>query len=130
MLYTSCHSRNELFFQDRLRKIPRPPRARHEGLSLQPGKENEFSPIFESLKENSLSFFFQDNFHDYLKYTFPRMKAPSFFIEQEAETSENTHCRKQRLHLISQPKKNICRSSAPIQEQAPRISVLRSGAGV
>ncbi len=28
-----------------------------------------------------------DNFHDYLKFTFPRMKAPSFFIEQETENS-------------------------------------------
>merc|ERR1719167_1709993 len=27
-----------------------------------------------------------DNLHDYLKYTFPKMKAPSFFIESENET--------------------------------------------
>ena len=27
-----------------------------------------------------------DNLHDYLKYTFPKMKAPSFFIEDENET--------------------------------------------
>ena len=26
-----------------------------------------------------------DNLHDYLKYTFPKMKAPSFFIEAEDE---------------------------------------------
>ena len=26
-----------------------------------------------------------DNLHDYLKYTFPKMKAPSFFIEDEDE---------------------------------------------
>ena len=26
-----------------------------------------------------------DNLHDYLKYTFPKMKAPSFFIESEDE---------------------------------------------
>ncbi len=29
----------------------------------------------------------QDNFHDYLKFTFPRMKAPSFFVEEETERS-------------------------------------------
>ena len=29
-----------------------------------------------------------DNFHDYLKFTFPRMKAPSFFVEEETENSE------------------------------------------
>ncbi len=28
-----------------------------------------------------------DNFHDYLKFSFPRMRAPSFFIDQETETS-------------------------------------------
>jgi len=28
-----------------------------------------------------------DNLHDYLKYTFPKMKAPSFFIETEDATS-------------------------------------------
>merc|ERR550532_2532129 len=27
-----------------------------------------------------------DNLHDYLKFTFPRMKAPSFFIAEESET--------------------------------------------
>merc|ERR1712168_1324230 len=27
-----------------------------------------------------------DNLHDYLKFTFPRMKAPSFFIAEENET--------------------------------------------
>merc|ERR1711936_31976 len=27
-----------------------------------------------------------DNLHDYLKYTFPKMKAPSFFIETEDAT--------------------------------------------
>lgn len=31
-----------------------------------------------------------DNFHDYLKFTFPRMKAPSFFVEAETNTSEET----------------------------------------
>ena len=29
-------------------------------------------------------------FNDYFKYTFPRMKAPSFFVEEETETSECT----------------------------------------
>merc|ERR1719384_2923750 len=27
-----------------------------------------------------------DNLHDYLKFTFPRMKAPSFFIAEESDT--------------------------------------------
>ncbi len=29
-----------------------------------------------------------DNFHDYLRFTFPRMKAPSFFVFEETEKSE------------------------------------------
>ena len=31
-----------------------------------------------------------DNFHDYLKFTFPRMKAPSFFVEEETERCKKT----------------------------------------
>ncbi len=28
-----------------------------------------------------------DNLHDYLKFTFPRMKPPSFFVESETDSS-------------------------------------------
>jgi len=28
-----------------------------------------------------------DNLHDYLKFTFPKMKPPSFFVESETDTS-------------------------------------------
>ena len=41
-------------------------------------------PFKENLFIYSRDFFLNlDNLHDYLKYTFPRMKAPSFFIEGE-----------------------------------------------
>ena len=33
-----------------------------------------------------------DNLHDYLKFTFPRMKPPSFFVESETDSSKtNNH---------------------------------------
>ena len=31
-----------------------------------------------------------DNFHDYLRKTFPRIKSPSFFIEEESENCKIT----------------------------------------
>merc|ERR1719422_761928 len=37
-----------------------------------------------------------DNLHDYLKFTFPRMKAPSFFIAEEAETGMTMEYRSKR----------------------------------
>ena len=37
-----------------------------------------------------------DNLHDYLKYTFPKMKAPSFFIEAEDEGSLHMQYRTRR----------------------------------
>ncbi|XP_059085656.1 soluble guanylate cyclase 88E-like isoform X1 [Tigriopus californicus] len=37
-----------------------------------------------------------DNFHDYLKFTFPRMKAPSFFVEDETEKSIKLQYRSKR----------------------------------
>merc|ERR1719412_3043038 len=37
-----------------------------------------------------------DNLHDYLKYTFPKMKAPSFFIESEDEGSLHMQYRTRR----------------------------------
>merc|ERR1711973_618605 len=37
-----------------------------------------------------------DNLHDYLKFTFPRMKAPSFFIAEEADTGMTMEYRSKR----------------------------------
>ena len=37
-----------------------------------------------------------DNLHDYLKYTFPKLKAPSFFIEYEDEGSLHMQYRTRR----------------------------------
>merc|ERR1719394_996021 len=37
-----------------------------------------------------------DNLHDYLKFTFPRMKAPSFFIAEENETGMTMEYRSKR----------------------------------
>ena len=37
-----------------------------------------------------------DNLHDYLKYTFPKMKAPSFFIEFEDENGLHMQYRTRR----------------------------------
>ena len=37
-----------------------------------------------------------DNLHDYLKFTFPKMKAPSFFIESEDETGLHMQYRTRR----------------------------------
>lgn len=31
-----------------------------------------------------------DNLHDYLKFTFPRLKPPSFFVVEETEKSKNS----------------------------------------
>lgn len=46
--------------------------------------------MVHKLGRNMRDFFLNlDNLHDYLKFTFPRMKAPSFFVEAETENSEN-----------------------------------------
>ena len=37
-----------------------------------------------------------DNLHDYLKFIFPRLKPPSFFIEEETETSMKLQYRSKR----------------------------------
>ena len=37
-----------------------------------------------------------DNLHDYLKFTFPKMKAPSFFIDTEDENSITLQYRTRR----------------------------------
>ena len=48
-----------------------------------------YATFLEALGRNIRDFLLNlDNFHDYLKFTFPRMKAPSFFVEEETETSE------------------------------------------
>lgn len=49
-----------------------------------------YGPFLQNLGRYIRDFLLNlDNFHDYLKFTFPRMKAPSFFVEEETEKSEN-----------------------------------------
>lgn len=37
-----------------------------------------------------------DNLHEYLKFSYPKMKAPSFFCEQESESGLTLHYRSTR----------------------------------
>ena len=51
--------------------------------------------LVHKLGRNMRDFFLNlDNLHDYLKFTFPRMKAPSFFVEAETENCKT----RQGLH--------------------------------
>ena len=53
-----------------------------------------------------------DNLHDYLKLTFPRMKAPSFFIEEESNDGAKIQYRSKRrgFHFYVQGQvKEICK---------------------
>ena len=46
-----------------------------------------FADILKSLGRNLRDMLLNlDNLHDYLRATFPRIKPPSFFIEEESET--------------------------------------------
>ena len=46
-----------------------------------------FYTFIEHLGRELRDFFLNlDNLHDYLKFKFPRMKPPSFFVESENET--------------------------------------------
>jgi len=64
-----------------------------------------------------------DNFHDYLKFTFPRMKAPSFFVEEETDSSmEIFHSLIVFMYLL--------RLKIAIQKQEERISILCPGSGM
>ena len=48
-----------------------------------------FFTYIEHLGRELRDFFLNlDNLHDYLKFKFPRMKPPSFFVENENETCE------------------------------------------
>ena len=67
-----------------------------------------------------------DNFHDYLKFTFPRMKAPSFFVENETEQS---NCFPRVLAHICPIAKTVFRHYASVPEQEERVSLLRPRAG-
>ena len=46
-----------------------------------------FADILKGLGRNMRDMFLNlDNLHDYLRATFPRIKPPSFFIEEESES--------------------------------------------
>ena len=45
-----------------------------------------FYPFIEHLGRHLREFFLNlDNLHDYLKFKFPRLKPPSFFLQEETE---------------------------------------------
>jgi len=47
-----------------------------------------YAKIITHLGRNLRNFLLNlDNLHDYLKFTFPKMKPPSFFVESETEKS-------------------------------------------
>ncbi len=51
-------------------------------------KDVGFFSFIEKLGRELRDFFLNlDNLHDYLKFTFTKMKPPSFFVEQETEKS-------------------------------------------
>ena len=48
-----------------------------------------FFSFIQSLGRELRDFFLNlDNLHDYLKFRFPRMKPPSFFVEDETDKSK------------------------------------------
>ena len=53
-------------------------------LAKDAGYERTILQLGRSIRDFFLNL---DNLHDYLKYTFPKMKAPSFFIEAEDDKS-------------------------------------------
>ena len=58
-----------------------------------------------------------DNLHDYLKYTFPKLKAPSFFIEYEDEGSLHMQYRTRRkgFHFYVQGQvRSVCKNENQI----------------
>merc|ERR1719499_2817921 len=79
-----------------------------------------------------------DNLHDYLKFTFPRMKAPSFFIAEEADTGMTMEYRSKRRGFqfyvqgqIKELSKNfaveIKKLEIEIKKQEARIPILCTG---
>ena len=51
-------------------------------LAKDAGYERTITQLGRGLRDFFLNL---DNLHDYLKYTFPKMKAPSFFVDSETE---------------------------------------------
>ena len=41
-----------------------------------------------------------DNLHEYLKFSYPRMRAPSFFCENESSTGLTLHYRSKRKGFV------------------------------
>ena len=62
----------------------------YEGMGvafIQLTESQGFFQFIEHLGRELRDFFLNlDNLHDYLKFKFPRMKPPSFFVESENET--------------------------------------------
>ena len=62
-------------------------------LAKDAGYENTLLALGRRIRDFYLNL---DNLHDYLKYTFPKMKAPSFFIESEDENGLHMQYRTRR----------------------------------
>lgn len=55
-----------------------------------------------------------DNLHEYLKFSYPRMRAPSFFCENESSTGLTLHYRSRRRGFVYYTMgqiKQVCRCS-------------------
>ena len=62
-------------------------------LASEAGYQNTLLALGRRIRDFYLNL---DNLHDYLKYTFPKMKAPSFFIEYEDDASLHMQYRTRR----------------------------------
>jgi guanylate cyclase len=48
-----------------------------------------------------------DNLHEYLRFSYPKMKAPSFFVENESKAGLTLHYRTRRRGFINYVKVTI-----------------------
>ena len=98
------------------------------GFALNLGYADVLISLGRNLRDMLLNL---DNLHDYLRTTFPRIKPPSFFIEEESETRMKImqFLKYARINVIKYLSiaKLYFRHEATVSKQEKRISFLRTG---